>query len=35
MEWVAGQIIGLLAWIGGLILMILMRGVSLFKRARI
>jgi hypothetical protein len=35
MEWVAGQIIGLLAWTGGLILMILMRGVSLFKRARI
>jgi hypothetical protein len=35
MEWVAGQLIGLLAWIGGLILMILMRGINLFKRARI
>ncbi len=35
MEWIAGQIIGLLAWIGGLILMILMRGISLFKRAKI
>ena len=34
-EWIAGQMIGLLAWIGGLILMILMRGVRLFKRARI
>jgi hypothetical protein len=34
-EWIASQMIGLLAWIGGLILMILMRGVRLFKRARI
>jgi hypothetical protein len=35
MEWVAQSIMAILAWVGGLVLMILMRGVRLFKRARI
>lgn len=31
-EWVAQSIMGILAWIGGLVVMILMRGVRLFRR---
>lgn len=32
-EWVAEGIYGLIAWLGGLIMMVLMRGVRIFKRA--